>query len=75
VNLRSGDVKGTAICYNDLGNVYKAEKSYNQALEYCLKALELFEKASDLRYIIDTKLNIGQILMFLGDMAKAEKYI
>ena len=35
----------TAMSYNNIGLVYNSQGDYDQALEYCQKALEIFEKA------------------------------
>ncbi|PKP21159.1 MAG: hypothetical protein CVU06_10180, partial [Bacteroidetes bacterium HGW-Bacteroidetes-22] len=72
VNRSAKNLKGMAICYNDLGSVCLAEKDYAEALGYFNKALELFTMISDLRYVVDSRINIAKILIQRGDIKQAE---
>ncbi|MBI5218687.1 MAG: tetratricopeptide repeat protein [Bacteroidia bacterium] len=38
------DKKGIAICFNNIGSIYKDQRNYNKGLEYFLKALGKFEE-------------------------------
>lgn len=72
MNLQINNNKGIAICYNDLGNVNMADGLPDKALNYYQRALEIFDQTDDLRYVIDSKINIAKVVRARKEYAKAE---
>ena len=56
-----GDVRQTAIAYNQLGNIFHAQHDNGKAMEYYIQALELFEELGDRKWESNLHANIGNI--------------
>lgn len=52
ISKKLGDIKGEALAYSDLSNIFWKQSKYQQALEYGLQSLELFAERgiNDLDY-------------------------
>jgi tetratricopeptide (TPR) repeat protein len=69
------NLKGTAMCQNNLGNIYRGWKEYGKALEYYMKALKIDQKRGDKKGMANRMSNIGITYKSMGYPEKAmEQY-
>jgi signal transduction histidine kinase/DNA-binding response OmpR family regulator len=66
--------KMEAAFYNMSGNVLKERRSFEEAIDYYLKATALFEKLKDDSGLAQTLSNIGNLENLMGNYDKAEEY-
>lgn len=64
----------TASFYNMMGNVLKEKNNYNEAVDYYLKATEIFEQVQDDDGLTQSLSNIGNLQNLMGDYDKALEY-
>ncbi|MBX2946325.1 MAG: tetratricopeptide repeat protein [Cyclobacteriaceae bacterium] len=64
----------TASFYNMMGNVLKEKNNYKEAVDYYLKATEIFEHLQDDNGLTQSLSNIGNLQNLMGDYDKALEY-
>jgi len=76
LNIREelGDKKGTAMCLNNIGILYKNQGDYAKAMDYYTRNLKIREELGDKKGIASSLNNIGTIYYEQGDYAKAKDY-
>ena len=62
------------VLYNGIANVYEAKDEYNQAIDYSLKALDLFNQAGNENYSAIVLGNIASIYFKVKDYKSASKF-
>jgi signal transduction histidine kinase len=62
-----------AFTYGDIGNVYNIQGKYHQAVEYYMKALEIFEKHGWKEPIFNVYGNIGEMYLGMDNLERAEE--
>ncbi len=67
----SGNEKGIAMCYNNIGNIYRRWGAFDDAMNYYKKALAIGRKLNDQVGIKSRLNNIGTIYKLHGDLATA----
>jgi signal transduction histidine kinase len=70
-NNLAGNAEGSAIAYNNMGNVYSDFASNDTALIYYNKALAIREKTGNTIKILGTKTNIATVYVRQGKYEKA----
>jgi two-component sensor histidine kinase len=69
------DIKGMALAYSDLSNIFWKQAKYKQALEYGLESLRLFEKRGIIDLDYDFTLYVtGNNYVALNEYEAARKY-
>jgi len=68
------DPVSIGVLYNGIANVYDARASYNQAIDYQLKAIEAFRRADNKEYEAIVLGNIASIYYKNGDYKKAIEF-
>ena len=69
------NLKGEAMCLNNLGNIYRGWKEYGKALENYTKAMEIDQKRGDRQGLANRMSNIGITYKSMGKPEKAmERY-
>jgi tetratricopeptide (TPR) repeat protein len=69
------NLKGTAMCLNNLGNIYRGWKEYGKALEHYARALKIDQKRGDRAGMANRMSNIGITYKSMGQIDKAmEQY-
>jgi len=69
------NLKGMAMCYNNLGNIYRGWKENSKALEYYFNALKVDQKRGDKKGMANRMSNIGITYKNMGHPEKAmEQY-
>ncbi|OFY25805.1 MAG: hypothetical protein A2309_09885 [Bacteroidetes bacterium RIFOXYB2_FULL_35_7] len=66
--------RGTAICYNNIGNVHNIQGSYLDAIEYYQKSIDINEELGDKKSVAHCYGNIGIIYKEQGNYPKAIEY-
>ena len=75
VMLQEGASKQSlGVLYNGMANVFEAKDEYNQAIDYSLKALELFNQARNENYSAIVLGNIASIYFKVNDYESASKF-
>lgn len=74
VFIETGDEKGQARIYNDLGIDYDFKADYAKAIENYLKALEIFEKLNDKKGVSNALNNIGLVYQNQKNFNEARMY-
>jgi signal transduction histidine kinase/DNA-binding response OmpR family regulator/lipopolysaccharide biosynthesis regulator YciM len=74
VARNSGDRKTEAGIYNSLGNVSKDENNFKAAVEYYLKATDLFQRIPDDAGLTQSLSNVGNVHALMGNYDKALAY-
>lgn len=69
-----GDLKTVAGIYNSLGNVRKDENNFKAAIDYYLKATDLFQKLRDDAGLTQALSNVGNVQALMGNYDKALDY-
>lgn len=69
-----GDMRGTAIALNNIGNVYLVQNSYSSALHFYKKSLKVFSGIENKKGMYLPLNNIGLIYQELEDYTKALDY-
>jgi len=70
---RTGNDRGIARVYNNIGNIHRGQASYSKALEYFLKSLEIKNNIGDSLGAAISYLNIGNIYKQLDLLKKAQE--
>lgn len=76
--LEDGERKysaGIAACYNYMGDIYKLQERYQEALPYYNKALEVGHEVSATNGMGQVYSNVGQVMYYLGDYGEAFSYL
>lgn len=66
---------GIAACYNYIGDIYKLQERFEDALVYYLKALDEGKGVENTNGVGQFYSNIGQIKYYLGDFSGAKDYL
>lgn len=69
------DLRGKAMCYNNMAIYYQKKKLYSKALEYYFLCLPITEKLKDQMGNANTLNNIGQVYTAKGDYTNAIRYL
>ncbi len=73
--LRAGATKQSlGVLYNGIANVYEAKDEYNRAIDYCLKAIDLFNQAGNENYSAIVLGNIASIYFKVKDYQSSIKF-
>jgi tetratricopeptide (TPR) repeat protein len=65
------NLKGTAMAYNNLGNIYRGWKEYGKALECYAKAQQADQKLGNRQGVASRMSNIGITYKYMGRLDKA----
>ncbi|MBL7859266.1 MAG: tetratricopeptide repeat protein [Cyclobacteriaceae bacterium] len=68
------DQRMMASFFNMMGNVLKEKNDYKEAVEYYVKATEIFERLNDYDGLTQSLSNIGNLQNLMGDYDKALAY-
>jgi tetratricopeptide (TPR) repeat protein len=71
--VKTGDKKGEAYAYNQLGNIYNRQKNLTQAIECYQRSIQIKEEIGDKKTIASPLNNIGNIYAQMGKNVDAEK--
>jgi signal transduction histidine kinase/DNA-binding response OmpR family regulator len=71
---KTANKKTEAGIYNSLGNVFKDENNFKAAVEYYLKATDLFQHLNDKAGMTQTHANVGNVQSLMGNYEKALAY-
>ena len=71
----TGDRKGEALCYGDLGNVFHSLGQYDKAKEYLQKALLITTEIGHREGVAVVYGNLGTVFRSLGQYDKAKEYL
>jgi tetratricopeptide (TPR) repeat protein len=66
--------KNKGMAYNTLGHIYHQQGNYNEAIQYCLKTIRIFEKYNDSRNLSKLYSSLGIILQSVGNWKDALSY-
>jgi len=70
----ANDQRMLASLYNMMGNVMKEKNDYKEAVDYYLKATEIFEQLQDYDGLAQSLSNVGNLQNLMGDYDKALAY-
>jgi tetratricopeptide (TPR) repeat protein len=71
ISQETGDKRGIAISYNNIGIIYDDEESYGEALKYQFAAVQIQEEIGDEQGIALSYDNIGLVYMHQADYSNA----
>jgi len=71
---KKNDLKGSATCLNNIGNIYDFQGNYSMALETYQKSYQILERNKDQIGIASCFINIGIIYKKQGNYFKALEY-
>ncbi|MEG1144117.1 MAG: tetratricopeptide repeat protein [Clostridium sp.] len=76
--LEDGEKKysaGIAACYNYIGDIYKRQERYEEALPYYMKALEEGKSVETTNGMGQVYSNLGQMMYHMGNYGEACRYL
>lgn len=71
----TGDRKGLAAAYNNLGVAYRMQGALDKSLEYYITSLKIYEELNNKEGIASTRNNISTIYSMKRDFPEAIKYL
>ena len=74
ITKQTGNRKTEAVCYGNLGTVYKSLGEYGKAEEFHRKALALIKEIGDKQGEAKSYGNLGTVYQSLGEYGKAEEF-
>jgi signal transduction histidine kinase len=71
---KAGYIRGLAICYGNIGNIYENFGDYSKALDLYMKQLEISESINDREALGVANVNIGDIQRSMDNFEMALEY-
>ncbi|MEV7969209.1 BTAD domain-containing putative transcriptional regulator [Sphaerisporangium sp. NPDC088356] len=70
---RTGDVRAEALILRDKGDLHRAERRWDEALDLLTRALDMLRREGRSRDVAHTQRRLGQVLLDQGRLGEAER--